>query len=73
MATTDNDATVWSNPMVETNKYGDATGSHYVRCLDCGIEVLAGQQDNVADDDHRDGCGVREAEERPAEDCVVVR
>jgi hypothetical protein len=44
---------VWSDPMVEVDKYGVPTDSHYVCCIDCGVEVLVSMTDCAT---HRDGC-----------------
>jgi len=46
-------ASVWSDPKVEVDKYGKPTGDHYVRCEDCGIEVLTALTDCAS---HREEC-----------------
>jgi hypothetical protein len=45
--------TSWSDPMAEVDKYRKPTGDHYVRCEDCGIEVLTTLSDCAT---HREGC-----------------
>jgi len=55
MATTDDD-TQWTDPIVETDKYGQPTGAKFVRCVGCSLEVLAGHTDNVEAADHDDYC-----------------
>jgi hypothetical protein len=50
---TDTATCVWSDPKVEIDKYGSPTGDHYVRCTDCGVEVLVSLTDCAS---HRDGC-----------------
>jgi hypothetical protein len=44
---------IWSEPKVEVDKYGQPTGDHYVRCEDCGVEVLTALTDCAS---HREGC-----------------
>jgi hypothetical protein len=44
---------VWSDPKVEIDKYGKPTGDHYVRCQECGVEVLTALTDCAS---HREGC-----------------
>lgn len=51
------EAPTWSEPRDEHDKHGRRTGARYVRCLDCGVEVLVRGQDNAT---HRDGCAARE-------------
>jgi len=46
-------ASIWSDPKVEVDKYGKPTGDHYVRCEECGIEVLTALADCAT---HREGC-----------------
>jgi hypothetical protein len=46
-------ASIWSDPKAEIDKYGQPTGDHYVRCEDCGIEVLTALSDCAS---HREGC-----------------
>ena len=36
------DSPAWDGPFTEYNKHGRPTGHAYVRCPDCGIEVLTG-------------------------------
>lgn len=33
---------VWNGPFTEFDKYGQPTGARYVRCRDCGVEVIVG-------------------------------
>ncbi len=44
---------IWSDPMAEVDKYGQPTGDHYVRCEECGIEVLTALADCAT---HREEC-----------------
>lgn len=44
---------VWSKPIAERTKYGTLTGCSYVRCNDCGREVLTGRKEFAS---HRDEC-----------------
>lgn len=44
----------WDGPFTEYDRYGRPTGASYVRCGDCGIEVVTSQKD--ADVQHREGC-----------------
>jgi len=46
-------ASIWSDPMAEVDKYGQPTGDHYVRCQECGVEVLTALADCAT---HREGC-----------------
>jgi hypothetical protein len=39
--------------MAEVDKYGQPTGDHYVRCQECGIEVLTALTDYAT---HRGEC-----------------
>jgi len=48
---------VWKGPFPEYDKYGSLTGCSYVRCRDCGREVLTGRKDFAS---HRDGCRFEE-------------
>ncbi|WP_211338425.1 hypothetical protein [Haloterrigena salifodinae] len=43
----------WEGPFPEYDKYGTLTGSSYVRCQDCGREILSGRKDFAS---HRGGC-----------------
>jgi len=43
----------WNGPFSEYNKYGRPTGHAYVRCADCGIEVVTSQREHAT---HRAGC-----------------
>ena len=45
--------TEWEGPFLERDRYGDLTGASYVRCPDCGIEVIV---EDTARAHHRDGC-----------------
>lgn len=49
----DDDGDVWSRPVVEHDARGDRTGFKFVRCLDCGAEVLKQHTDNAT---HKPGC-----------------
>ena len=49
----DQDGAEWKGPFTEYNKYGEPTGERYVRCSECGIEVLEGATDRVT---HYGGC-----------------
>jgi len=44
---------VYEGPFPEYDKYGNPTGCSYVRCRDCGREILTGRKDFAT---HRDGC-----------------
>jgi hypothetical protein len=44
---------IWSDPKVEIDQYGSPTGDHFVRCTDCGVEVLISLTDCAS---HRNGC-----------------
>lgn len=44
---------IWKGPFQETGRYGYLTGHSYVRCRDCGIEVLTSGRENAG---HREGC-----------------
>jgi hypothetical protein len=44
---------LWSAPRPEVDKRGRPTGAYYVKCFDCGVEVLQGQQGRNV---HREGC-----------------
>jgi hypothetical protein len=39
--------------MAEVDKYGQPTGDHYVRCEECGVEVLTALSHCAT---HREGC-----------------
>ena len=43
----------WEGPFVETDAYGEPTGYTYVRCPECGIEVLTSGHTHAT---HRSGC-----------------
>lgn len=43
----------WAGPFTEYNRYGEPTGHEYVRCRDCGAEVLVGHTFRAT---HRAGC-----------------
>ena len=50
----DDDApATWKGPFTETDKYGEPTGARYVRCSECGVEVLEGETEHAT---HRAGC-----------------
>lgn len=50
----DDDApATWKGPFPEYNRYGEPTGARYVRCSECGVEVLAGDTEHAS---HRAGC-----------------
>jgi hypothetical protein len=38
----DGDADPWNGPFSERDQYGQLTGARYVRCRDCGVEVVVG-------------------------------
>jgi hypothetical protein len=44
---------IWSDPKAEIDRYGKPTGDHYVRCQECGIEVLTALTDCAS---HREEC-----------------
>lgn len=43
----------WKGPFTEYDRYGEPTGARYVRCSECGVEVLEDETDSAT---HRDGC-----------------
>jgi len=43
----------WEGPFPEYDKYGNLTGCSYVRCRDCGREILTGRKEFAS---HRDNC-----------------
>jgi hypothetical protein len=43
----------WNGPFTEYDKYGEPTGARYVRCSECGVEVLEGE---TATATHGAGC-----------------
>ena len=47
------DSPAWDGPFTEHDKHGRPTGHAYVRCPDCGIEVLTGDTDRAY---HRPAC-----------------
>jgi nitrite reductase/ring-hydroxylating ferredoxin subunit len=48
----------WKGPFTEYDKYGQPTGARYVRCSECGVEVLEGDTEHAT---HGAGCdGVAE-------------
>ena len=49
------EAQTWSTARNETDKYGRPTGARWVRCLDCGVEVLVRGRDHAT---HRPECEV---------------
>jgi hypothetical protein len=36
------DTNPWNGPFTEYDRYGQPTGARYVRCRDCGVEVIVG-------------------------------
>jgi len=48
----------WDGPHREYDRYGRPTGEEFVRCPECGIEVLEQHTDRAT---HADGCGFEEA------------
>lgn len=36
------DTDPWNGPFTEYDRYGQPTGARYVRCRDCGVEVIVG-------------------------------
>lgn len=55
------EADPWNGPFTEYNKYDRPTGHAYVRCVDCGIEVVTSQREHAT---HRAGCGHADGGER---------
>jgi hypothetical protein len=53
IATPETDGPVWEGPLPERDTRGRPTGAAYVRCRDCGVEVLSGNKEIAA---HREGC-----------------
>lgn len=49
----DNTSEPWKGPFSEFDKYGTPTGAEYVRCRDCGREVIAERKSHTS---HREGC-----------------
>ncbi len=47
------EADPWNGPFTEYNKYDRPTGHAYVRCGDCGTEVVTSQREHAT---HRPGC-----------------
>ena len=43
----------WNGPFTEYDKYGEPTGERYVRCSECGVEVLEGETEHAT---HGAGC-----------------
>jgi len=50
------EAPTWSDPQNETDKHGRPTGARWVRCIDCGVEVLVRGRDHAT---HRPECDSR--------------
>ena len=50
---------IWNGPFTEYNKYGRPTGHAYVRCADCGIEVVTSHREHAT---HRPDCGHADSE-----------
>lgn len=47
------DLVEWEGPFTELDKNGNPTGHAYVRCPECGREVMTSGRENL---DHDDGC-----------------
>jgi hypothetical protein len=47
---------VWEGPHAEYDRYGQLTGSEFVKCSRCGVEVLEGQEDNATHSEDCPGC-----------------
>jgi hypothetical protein len=43
----------WEGPFTEFNQYGEPTGERFVRCPECGVEVL---ESDTATASHRPAC-----------------
>jgi hypothetical protein len=43
----------WIGPFTEFDRYGESTGYTYVRCPECGVEVL---ESDTASASHRPAC-----------------
>jgi hypothetical protein len=52
----DDDGPEWTGPHTEYDRYGQTTGTEFVRCSKCGVEVLVGRQENATHADGCDGC-----------------
>ena len=50
----------WDGPHREFDRYGRPTGEEYLRCPECGVEVLEQHVDRVT---HADGCGFEETDD----------
>jgi hypothetical protein len=51
----DDDGPEWVGPFTEYDKYGEPTGRMFVRCPECGVEVL---ESDTATAPHRPACRV---------------
>jgi len=49
----DDDGPEWVGPFTEYDRYGEPTGARFVRCPECGVEVL---DDERATASHRPAC-----------------
>jgi hypothetical protein len=47
------EAPTWSDAHDEHDRHGRPTGARWVRCRDCGVEVLVRDRDTAT---HRAGC-----------------
>ena len=47
------DSPDWEGPFTEYNQYGEPTGYAYVRCPECGVEVLEADTSTAS---HRPAC-----------------
>jgi hypothetical protein len=47
------DGPEWVGPFTEFNQYGEPTGHTFVRCPECGVEVL---ESDTATASHRPAC-----------------
>jgi len=46
----------WTEPFVPNDEIGRRTGSKVVQCLHCGLQTMAGTQDEII---HKRGCPER--------------
>jgi hypothetical protein len=47
------DGPEWVGPFTEYDRYGEPTGHTFVRCPECGVDVLEGETEHTI---HRAGC-----------------
>jgi len=47
------DSPEWEGPFTEFNQYGEPTGERFVRCPECGVEVLEADTSTAS---HRPAC-----------------